>query len=97
MLYSPLVDMLEKAVKEMFKWFFVNWLFTTRETQNEVRLFFDTGKTKFRHLEWLNIGRLKSTYPARWKYILADFAGAYLKLLLLGALVSLFGIRFLAA
>ncbi|MBI2868763.1 MAG: hypothetical protein HYX96_02935 [Chloroflexi bacterium] len=57
--------------------------------QDEVTVYFQTGQTSFRRLEWLNFSWMRETYPERWKYIVLDFVGAYAKMLLLLAFVGL--------
>jgi len=86
----PVFELIESSVKSLFRWFFVTFLFCTREMQAEAELYFETGTTSFRHFEWLSPTRVRRLYPGRWKFIIADFAGAYLKLGSAGAIFIAF-------
>lgn len=86
MSYFPIFEYLQKMVKDSLKWFFVNLLFCTKELQVESERYFATGQTSFRYFEWLYFNKVREAYPKKWKLIVADFFGAYLKLILIGSL-----------
>lgn len=91
-MYFPIIEFVERLLRDAGRWFFVNFLFVTREARQESISFFETGRTNLRHFQWLNIGLLRSLYSDRWKYVLADFLGAYFKLATLGAFIIACGL-----
>jgi len=94
MSYFPIIELIERAIKDSLRWFFNTFLFSTRELRTETELYFQTGETSFRYFEWLNLARMRHAYPERWKIIILDFFGAYLKLFLTGAALALVCISF---
>ena len=91
-MYFPFFEQLERGAKRLCRWFFVTFLFVTKELQNEATVYFASGQTSLRAFEWLSVSKLKATYPGRWKYVMADYIGAYLKLIMLNVLFCIAGI-----
>jgi len=89
MSYFPIFELIETSVKNLLTWFFIKFLFFTKELRTEVERYFRTGQTSFRYFEWLSFARMRSLYPRRWKALVIDFAGAYLRLGLGGAVIIL--------
>jgi hypothetical protein len=85
----PLFELIEKSYKDLFNWVFRTLLFSTTECRCEAERYFTTGRTSFKFLEWLSPGKMRVLYPQRWKAVMADYAGAYLKLVLFGFLVGI--------